>query len=1104
MWRREEVIAAMPTLHIRLLGDFSLVFDDRPVPSLTSPRLQSLFAYLALHREVAQQRRHLAFLFWPDASEAQARNNLRQLVHQARLAFPEVERLLQLDASSISWRADIVMELDVAVFEAALARASEAERRHDTPARQAALEAADALYRGALVPSCYDDWIAPERDRLRHAHQQALAQLLHLAEGHIDHESAIRYAQRLLQLDPFSEDLTRRLMHLHVANHDRASALHVYHHTVATLQRELGVEPDSATRAAYEHVMRQDSGAPTAAETPAFAASSALIGREREWEGLHAAWQRTTTEGPHFVLVAGEAGIGKSRLAEDFLLWARQQGAITATTRSYAVEGQLGLLPVAEWLRSAGLRRPLDRLDPVLIAEVARIVPELLTGRADVPSAAPITDLGQRQRFFEALARAVLASSRPVVLVLDDLQWCDADTLEWLHLLLRHDQAARLLVIGCVRSEELAPTHPLKPLLLQLHQASGVTELALERLDAAATGQLAEQVTRRGLDTAATASLYHETGGIPLFVVELLRAEQGQARDSAPGSVGPPWPHQFGVGRTLPARVQAVLSGRLRQLSPEARAFASLAATVGRAFSVELLQAAGQADADSTVRALDELWHRRIVREDGAANYDFTHDKLREVAYAETSVPHRRQQHRHVAEALESLHKDDLDPYCGQIATHYERAGLLEQALPNYQRAAAVAQRLFANDEALGLLARGLELLKELPEGVNRDQQELRLQLALLPLYRMAKGWASTDLGDLLNRIQELCATVGDDMQRALALYGLQSVYSLQARFDDVFRITDELTAHCQRTFGIAPPFGQVMVGGVRGYMGQFAAARVICEEIFATDVPAPFLQVQAAQGVNLLALARAVFAHLLWCLGYPEQALTSMHAAARLVQQPPQPFNQAQMSVFLATLHQLGADAASAGAAAVDALALAERNQAPYYRAWAAILVRHAEALAQPDAAHIAHLRAAITEFHDSNARLRLPYFRALLADACLHAGRAEEGLAALDGAFAIAVAQHEHWWDAELYRLRGELLQVRGAPPAEVEAALLRAVEIAREQEARSFELRATLSLARVWSAMDRAQQARERLAAVYAWFTEGFDSPDLQAAKRLLDQL
>jgi DNA-binding SARP family transcriptional activator len=1098
----------MPTLQIRLLGAFSLQYDDHFISTVTTPRLQSLLAYLALHREVPQQRRHLAFLFWPDTAETQARNNLRQLIHQLRLAFPEVEHLLHLDASTVSWRSEAQVRLDVAAFEEALARASEAERRHDAPGTQALLEEADTLYRGALVPSCYDDWIAPERDRLRQVHQQALIQLLSLAEARSDYATAVGYGERLLQLDPLSEDLARTVMRLHATNHDRASALRVYHCIVDTLQRELGVEPDPATRAAYEHLMRQDTGAPTAAETSTFAASAALIGREREWQELRAAWQHTTTEEPRFVLLAGEAGIGKSRLAEDFLAWASQQGAITASARSYAAEGQLALLPVAEWLRSAELRRPLDQLDTALIADIARIVPELFAGRSDVPHSAPITDYGQRQRFFEALARAVLATSRPVVLLLDDLQWCDADTLEWLHFLLRYDQASQLLVIGCVRSEELSPTHPLNPLLLQLHRAASVSEVTLERLDAGATGQLAEQMARQRLDAEAVASLYHETAGIPLFVVELLRAEQGQMRAGARGAAGSSRHSPFKAGRALPARVQAVLSGRLRQLSPEARAFASLAATVGRAFSAELLQAAGQVDADSTVRAMDELWHRRIVREDGSANYDFTHDKLREVAYAETSVPHRRQQHRRVAEALESLHKDNLDPYCGQVATHYERAGLLEQALPYLQRAAAVAQRLFANEEALGLLARGLELLQELPAGMNRDQQELHLQLALLPLYRMVKGWASPELGGLLDRIQQLCATVGDGLQRALALYSLQSVYSIQARFDDVFQVTGELNRHCQQAFGIAPPFGQVMVGGVRMYMGQFATAQVICKDIIAAEVPAPFLQpflqAQAAQGVNLQALAQAVYAHLLWCQGYPDQALTSMHVATKLVQQPPQPFNQAQMSVFLATLRQLGADAATAGAAAADALALAQRYQAPYYRVWAEILVGHAEALAQPDAAHIARLRNAIADFYASNARLRLPYFRALLADACLHAGQAEEGLAALDSAFANAAAQHEHWWDAELYRLRGELLQLRGASLEEVEEALLRATAIARDQQAKSFELRATLSLARVWSATGRLAEARARLSDVYAWFMEGFDTPDLQAARLLLDHM
>ena len=168
------------------------------------------------------------------------------------------------------------------------------------------------------------------------------------------------------------------------------------------------------------------------------------------------------------MLVTGEAGMGKSRLAEEFLLWASQQGAVTAKTRSYAAEGQLSLAPVTDWLRSDGLRAPLRQLDAVWLTEVARILPELLAEQPDLPHYESVTEYGQRQRFFEALARAILVASQPLLLLIDDLQWCDQETLEWLHFLLRFDPTARLLVIGCAREEELPPHHPLRTFLLHL------------------------------------------------------------------------------------------------------------------------------------------------------------------------------------------------------------------------------------------------------------------------------------------------------------------------------------------------------------------------------------------------------------------------------------------------------------------------------------------------------------------------------------------------------------------------------------------------------------------------------------------------------------
>ncbi len=1094
-----------PTLHVRLLGDFSLTYNEQQVTSLNTMRLQSLLAYLVLHRDVPQQRQNLAFLFWPDATEAQARNNLRQLLHQFRQVLPAVEQFLSADTHTLYWHPAMPFYLDVAEFEQTLTFADAAIRRNDQHGTQAALEQADNLYRGELLPGCYDEWILPERERLRQRRLQALEQLLSLFEVRGDTITAIRYAQRLIGLDPLSEDLYRRLMRLFALNNDRASALHVYHTCVSILQREMGVDPDPATREAYERLMQQ--------ETPTIqpivrqslpAATPTLIGRQREWEKLQDAWQHKALGGPHFVLISGEAGVGKSRLAEEFLLWANQQGAVTARARSYAAEGQLSLAPVTEWLRSEGLRAPLRQLDVVWLIEVARILPELLVEQPELPHYESVTEYGQRQRFFEALARAILLTPQPLVLLIDDLQWCDQETLEWLHFLLRFEPLARLLVIGCARQEELLPFHPLRTLLLHLRNTMGVTEIPLEALDAAETAKLAGAVAKRELEVDEGLHLYHETGGYPLFVVEMVRANLGRVSASPPGAVDLSQP-PFDDARALPPQMHAVLVGRLLQLSAFAREFVELAATIGREFTLDLLISISNADTDTAVGALDELWQKRIVREHGVNSYDFTHDKLREVAYAEISAPQRRMLHRRIAQALETMPAENLDSVSGQIASHYERAGMIEQALPYYRRAAAVAQRMYANEDAISLLSRSLELLELLPVGSKRDKQELSLQLALAPLYRVTKGWTAPELERVLDRALALCDMVGDDAQGAQTLYGLQSVYVVQARLEKVQVVSDELQILYQHSLGTAPPlFASMMLAGARLHLGRITEANAQFAEIITAHDPDQILQLQESQGVNYAALARAWQAHALWCLGYPQQAQERGLEAVKLVQGLDQPFNQALVSAYMAMLQQLLADEAAAQEHAEQALALTSKYQAPYYRAWANILVSYALTLSQPDEERIEHLRDSITEFKASGARLRLPYYLSLLAQVYGNAGRAEEGLICINEALAEARTHNERWWDAELHRLRGELLLMRGGDVSDVEAAFLRAIEIARSQQAKSLELRSTMSLARLWIAQNRQDDARGRLGDVYSWFTEGFETPDLQATRLLLEQL
>lgn len=1078
-------------LQVRLLGQFRLTVDGRPVDGPTTARLQSLFAYLLLHADAPQPRAHLSFTFWPDASESNARNNLRQLLHQLRQTLPDPDRYLRADANSVQWAPDSSFSLDVALFDRAVAEAEVAGRVGDAAQLRACLERAVELCQGPLLPSCYDDWIGPARERLARRCEDAVAALVGLLEEQREYASAIARVRHWLQHDPLDEEAYRRLMRLLALAGDRVAALQAYRQCKDALRRELAAEPSAATVRAYERIRGAEPGppAPSGGRAPA---ALPLVGRQAEWSRLREAWERAVLGRACFALVTGDAGIGKSRLAEELLTWAQRQGVATAKTRCYAAEGRLSLAPVSEWLRSDALSPHLARLEDVWRVEVARILPELLAAQPGLPRPAPMTEFGDRLRFFEGLARAALVAPPPLLLLIDDLQWCDRETIEWLHFLSRFDPEARLLVLGTARSEELDAAHPLPALLRHLRSASQLVEIALEPLDAAETAELAAQVGNRVFDADAATRLYRETEGNPLFVVETVRAESG-------GDPPPGVPEQGIPG--LPPRAHAVIAGRLAQLSDHARETAAAAAVIGRAFDLEVLvRLVG--DEDVVVRALDELWRKRIVREQGPNAYDFTHDKLRDVAYGETSAPQRRRLHRRVAEALVAAHEKDLDPVSAQIAAHYESAGLFEQAIPHYSRAAVVAQGVYAHDEAMALVGRGLSQLRKLPASARRDGWELELQLVLAPSYRVTMGWAAPDLVEVLDRALALCDRVGTGAQRAQVLYGMQSSYIVAGRLEKSALITDEMVRVFRETQGSEPPRSAfAMMAGVRLQIGRFQEACDDIDGLVREADPSQLQHLQESQGLNYEVIARAWQSHGLWCLGRPDTAFEGASHALRLARQLGQPFSQAIAATYLALLQQLRADPATFRGQAKEALELATAFKATYYRAWAAILVAYAETLDSPEATGLARLRSAIESFKETGARLRLPYYLALLADAHLRAGEADAGLVVVEEALSRGRETNERWWDAELHRLRAELLLAGGAEAAEAEAALRRALEIARGQQAKSLELRAARTLARLWGGSGRTAEARDLLAPVYSWFAEGLETPDLKVARALL---
>lgn len=687
-------------LRVHLLGNFRLFSDDTPVNSIDTPRLQSLLAYLVLHRGEPLSRHHVAFILWPDSSEAHARGSLRKLLFQLAGALPQPGRFLDINAQTLQWRTDAPFTLDVDEFEKAVNGAASAT----------ALRAAVQLYRGDLMPSCYEDWIRTERDRLRQVFLNALERLILLLESERDYAGAIDCAQTLLRHDPLHEETYRHLMRLYAVTLNRAGALRTYHTCTTLLRRELDVEPSPATRLVYEQIVNLHESSPSAT----LVAGAPLVGRQAEWVHLQDAWRQASSGRPCLALISGEAGIGKTRLAEEMMDWARRQGIATASARCYAAEGGLAYAPLAAWLRS----RPLPLLAPHWQSEIARVLPELLNGDGTVAPPGPLTETWQRQHLFAALTHAVLEESQPLLLMLDDIQWSDRETLEWLHYVLRSEARARLMVLATMRPEEVGDEHALSELLPALRRNDQLAEIVLRPFELAETAALARQITGRELDPKHAARLHHETEGNALFVVEFLRArimEQSERKDERRPVSG------------LPPTVQSVLRARLAHLSPAARELAGVAATVGREFAFDVLQQVSGYEVEVLVRALDELWYRRIVREHGTMGYDFSHDKLREVIYADLSPARRRWLHSRIAQAQQTLHARNLGAVSGVIAMHLEQAGSIEEAIPFYAIAGEAARGVSANRDALALYRRGLALVERVPDAGHLGPCAVRL-----------------------------------------------------------------------------------------------------------------------------------------------------------------------------------------------------------------------------------------------------------------------------------------------------------------------------------------------------------------------------------------
>lgn len=1050
-------------LQVRLLGAVEIILDGRRLRAFNSLRLQRFLGLISLRRD-PQHRSRLAFELWPDSDERQARTNLRKLLHDFRHSLPDIGEFVEIDNETVRWISNGPSEVDVLRFQDALAAGD--------------VELAARLYSGDLLPACYDDWVLDERAKLRAEAYGTLVRLTEEAVRRDDHKAAIRRAQRIVDLEPTDEAAVRVQMQAHLALGDRAAALRSYHRYAEVLERDLGAAPGEAIGAMVQKlraVGALDRDEVRGKDLPV--AESPFVGRDLECRQLYGAWNTAQEGRAHLLLVTGEPGIGKSRLALELGRRARAEGHAVAWARAYEAAGRLPWGPVVDLLRSDALRSHIDTLDTVWRAELARLLPELRD--VSQPSElSPSGDLAQRHRLFDAVTRAIVVGGRPRLLIIDDLQWCDTETIELIGFVVRSQQTAPVLIVGTVRSEELPQHHPLVALIDALGHDQAVTTVSLDRLDEAATATLAARLRAEDtIDPKLAARLWSETEGNPLFVIEALRA--GISCD--------------GSHAVLTQTMRAVLRARLGQLTHGARRVAEVAAVIGRPFSVGLMVSATGIDERELIDPVDELWRRRIIRDQGLT-YDFSHDKLRAVALEMVSPARRRQFHRAVAEAISVELHGDIDAASPQLAAHYDQAGMVEPAIDAYRVAGRRAVAVSALDEAASMFRRALALLAELPPSPDRDALELNIRVALGSPLVALDGYGSKGAHQLYERALSLCRKlhrpVAPPILRGLGLARLQG-----CRFDDCDELARALLAHDSHD-PVARTEGRYLLGVSAFWRGDLARARHHLDgaiEGYDLSHRDEHLALYA-QDPKAVCLVRLALVEL-WA-GDAGRAGHTARSALEIAVDLDHPMTLAYVITYAAMLAEESEDLAWLAELLADAGLLWKRLSEHYLMVVLEALRGWLE-VCEGSVGGIEKIARSVTRSRTEGETLHLTYTLLVLARACGMVGEFRQGRAAAREALSWSRRCNQRYLEAELWRVDGELAYRSG--DAAAAASLRSAVETASAQGADWLELRALHSLARRFP----DQTLRQQLEDLVATIPSGHDLPAFRAAASLLSE-
>jgi predicted ATPase len=762
-----------------------------------------------------------------------------------------------------------------------------------------------------------------------------------------------------------------------------------------------------------------------------------LVGREEQLTVLLDRWEQVKKGTGHVLLLSGEAGIGKSRLVQAL----REQAATDPHTwlecHCSPYHQNSPLYPAIDLLwRGLRFRRGdapqarLERLERALIryglpAEdtlplfASLLSLPLLASRYTLPV---LTPQHQRQKTLEALLAWLGKATEqgPVIGVVEDLQWADPSTLESLSLFIEQVPTARLLIILTFRPE----FHP------SWEIGAHLSQMTLPRLSPTLTQTMIMQMVRgKVLPTEITHQLVSKTDGVPLFVEELTKTvlesgllREGEQRFELTGELRP---------LAIPTTLHDSLMARLDRLTT-AKEIAQLGATLGREFSYELIRAVSPLDEGGLQKGLASLVDAELLYQKGQppqARYLFKHALVQETAYQSLLKSRRQQYHQHIARVLEERFLETVEIQPELLAHHYTEAGLRAQAIPYWQRAGERAVARSANLEAVDHLAKALELLSSLPDAAERAQQELLLQTMLGPALSATKGYSAPDVERTYARARELCMRVGETPQLFPVLWGLWAFYHAKAKLQTARDLGEQLIRLAQ---SVQDPDLLVEAHGALAqtlYLcGELTAAREHVERCLALYDPKKHHTHAFVYGEDPGVVCRGLSAWILWLLGYPDQARQRMQQTLALAQELAHPFSSAQTFSIAAVFHHLCQEAPDTQEQAEAAIALSTEQDFPYWLATGPIFRGWAATVQGQRGGVLAEMHQGLATVRQIGTEMMCPYFLALLAETCGRAGQVEEGVNLLAEALAMVNDNGECWYEAELWRLKGQLVLQSG----------------------------------------------------------------------------